>query len=166
MNRGAIYTGSFNPFHNGHLDIIRRASTIFDFVVVAVANNSNKSYIVSAEERATMIRAAINARDNTRWQDKIKVIILPEDEIVAEFAVKEEIDVIIRGIRNASDLDLENVMSAVNRDNGMETLYMPCDPKYSMISSSMIRECLHHNISIANYVPISIYPSIKEYYTL
>lgn len=164
MPKIAMYTGSFNPFHNGHLDIIRRASMIFDAVIVVVANNSGKRYTVSAKERATMIRTVITSRDDI-WQDKIEVIVLPENETVAEFAIKEEIDVIIRGIRNGSDLEFENVMSAVNRDNGIETLYMPCSPEYSFISSSMIRECLQHNLSITKYIPISIYPLIKEYYT-
>lgn len=163
MPKIAMYTGSFNPFHNGHLDIIRRASMIFDSVIVAVANNVGKRYTVSAEERATMIRAAIAARDDI-WQDRIEVLVLPTNETAADFAINEEIDIIIRGIRNAADLEFENVMSAVNRDNGMETLYMPCSPEYSFISSSMIKECLQHNMSIATYVPISIYPFIKELY--
>lgn len=163
MPKIAMYTGSFNPFHNGHLDIIRRASIIFDSVIVAVANSIGKRYTVSAEERATMVRAAIAARDDI-WQDRIEVIVLPENETAADFAINKEIDVIIRGVRNAADLEFENVMSAVNRDNGMETLYMPCSPEYSFISSSMIKECLQHNISITSYVPISIYPFIKELY--
>lgn len=122
MPKIAMYTGSFNPFHNGHLDIIRRASMIFDAVIVAVANNTGKRYTISAEERATMIRAAIATRDDI-WQDRIEVLVLPENETAADFAINEEIDIIIRGVRNAADLEFENVMSAVKE--WIEFLFSP-----------------------------------------
>ncbi len=162
MNKIALYSGSFNPVHNGHLDIIRRAAIQFDNVIVVVANNSGKRYPISAEERANMVRLALNADLNIL--DNIEIIVLPEDQSIADFALKEEIDIIIRGIRNSTDLDYENTMAYVNREEGIETFYLPSNPKYSCISSTMIRECVKHKLSITPYVPLSLISLIKEYY--
>ena len=158
----AMYSGSFNPVHNGHLDIIKRASEIFDTLIVLIADNPNKEYNVSAEVRAELILKALEGYDT----EKIEVVILPKGYTVAEFALNEEIDVIIRGVRDSKDLEFENVMSYVNRNNGVETLYMPSNPEYSMISSTMIKDCLRYGILITKYVPPNIYPYIKKYYVL
>ena len=158
----AMYSGSFNPIHNGHLDIIKRASEIFDTLIILIADNPNKKYNVSAEIRAELILKALDGYD----AEKIEVVILPKGYTVAEFALNEEIDVIIRGIRDSKDLEFENVMSYVNRNNGIETLYMPSNPEYSMISSTMIKDCLRYGILITKYVPLNIYPYIKKYYVL
>ena len=160
----ALYSGSFDPVHNGHLDIIRRASEIFDTLIVLIADNPNKKYTVSPEDRAELILKAFDENVGLDTQ-KIEVVILPKAYTVSEFALNEEIDVIIRGVRDFKDLEFENVMSYVNRNNGVETLYMPCNPEYSMISSSMIKDCLKYGILVTRYVPLNIYPYIKKYYS-
>ena len=141
----ALYSGSFDPVHNGHLDIIRRASEIFDTLIVLIADNPNKKYNVSPEDRAELILKALDEIVGIDGE-KIEVVILPKGCTVAEFALNEEIDVIIRGVRDSKDLEFENIMSYVNRNNGIETLYMPSNPEYSMISSTMIKDCLRYGI--------------------
>ena len=162
MSKTALYSGSFNPIHIGHLDIILRAAIQFDNVIVVVANNSDKRYSVSAEERANMVRLAIT--NNFNFPNNIEVIVLPDNQSIVDFAIREEVDVIIRGIRNSTDLDYENTMAYVNREEGIETFYLPSNPKYICISSSMVRECVKHKLSITQYVPLSLITLIKEYY--
>lgn len=162
MSKTALYSGSFNPIHIGHLDIILRAAIQFDNVIVVVANNSGKKYSVSAEERASMVRLAIT--NDFNFPNNIEVIVLPDNQSIVDFAIREEVDVIIRGIRNSTDLDYENTMSYVNREEGIETFYLPSNPKYICISSSMVRECVKHKLSITQYVPLSLITLIKEYY--
>lgn len=162
MSKIALYSGSFNPIHIGHLDIILRAAIQFDSVIVVVANNSDKRYSVSAEERANMVRLAIT--NNFNFPNNVEVIVLPDNQSIVDFAIREEVDVIIRGIRNSTDLDYENTMAYVNREEGIETFYLPSNPKYICISSSMVRECVKHGLSITQYVPLSLITLIKEYY--
>lgn len=162
MSKTALYSGSFNPIHIGHLDIILRAAIQFDSVIVVVANNSGKRYSVSAEERANMVRLAIT--NNFNFPNNVEVIVLPDNQSIADFAIREEVDVIIRGIRNSTDLDYENTMAYVNREEEIETFYLPSNSKYICISSSMVRECVKHGLSITQYVPLSLITLIKEYY--
>ena len=162
MSKIALYIGSFNPVHIGHLDIILRAAIQFDSVIVVVANNSDKRYSVSAEERANMVRLAIT--NNFNFPNNVEVIVLPDNQSIVDFAIREEVDIIIRGIRNNTDLDYENTMAYVNREEGIETFYLPSNPKYICISSSMVRECVKHGLSITQYVPLNLITLIKEYY--
>lgn len=157
----AVYAGSFNPIHLGHIDIIKRAIKIFGNVVVIVTDNSNKHYTVSIEERIDLVLQAIEAEMLEQYVDVVR---LEENESVADFCMAECVDVLIRGIRSNSDMNFEFTAAEVNRDNKIETVFLPCSPIYSNYSSGMVRECIKYDIPIAKYVPISIMPIIKTKY--
>jgi pantetheine-phosphate adenylyltransferase len=157
----AAYAGSFNPIHLGHLNIIKRAVKIFGNVIVIVTNNSAKQYKVSIEDRIRMVQVAIEAE---MLDSFVEVVSLEEDETVADFCAVENVDVLVRGIRSSADMSFELMMAEVNRDNKIETIFLSCDPVYSNFSSTMVRECVKYSMPIIKYVPLSIFPYVKEYY--
>ena len=157
----AVYAGSFNPIHLGHLDIIKRAVKIFGNVIVIVTDNSAKHYAVSVEDRMSLVQQAI---ESEMLDSYVKVTRLEEGESVADFCMAEVVDVLVRGIRSSADMNFELMMAEVNRDNKIETVFLPCEPAYSNYSSTMVRECIKYNMPIARYVPIGIMPIIKEKY--
>ena len=145
----AIYPGSFSPPTLGHLDIIRRAAKLFDEVVVAVMSQSEKSYLFSLDERKDMLRRVLTGVPNAR--------VVSDTGLLADVAKREGADVILRGIRDASDLPLEMQMAAANRQiGGVDTVFLVCSPEYSLLSSSIVRDCARHRAPIAGMVPPEI----------
>jgi len=145
----AIYPGSFSPPTLGHLDIIRRAAKLFDEVVVAVLSQSEKSYLFSLDERKDMLRRVLTGVPNAR--------VVSDTGLLADVAKREGADVILRGIRDASDLPLEMQMAAANRQiGGVDTVFLVCSPEYSLLSSSIVRDCARHRAPIAGMVPPEI----------
>ena len=129
-----IYAGSFSPPTLGHLDIIRRASALFDEVVVAVLSQSEKQYLFSLEKRREMLA-----------------------RVTGDLARREGADAILRGIRDASDLPLEMQMATANRQiGGLDTVFLICSPLYSLLSSSIVRDCARHGAPIEGMVPEQI----------
>ena len=157
----AVYAGSFNPIHLGHMDIIKRAVRIFGKVVIIVTDNSSKHYEVSIEKRMHLVRLAVEAEMLDSYVD---VVHLEEGETVADFCMTENVDVLVRGVRTGADLPFELMMAEVNRDNKIETVFLPCDPVHCNFSSTMVRECVKYNMPITRYVPLSAFPYIKDYY--
>ncbi|NLD60270.1 MAG: pantetheine-phosphate adenylyltransferase [Clostridiales bacterium] len=145
----AIYPGSFSPPTLGHLDIIRRAAKLFGEVVVAVLSQSEKRYLFSLEERKDMLRRILIGVPNAR--------VVSDTGLLADVAKREGADVILRGIRDASDLPLEMQMAAANRQiGGVDTVFLVCSPEYSLLSSSIVRDCARHRAPIAGMVPPEI----------
>ena len=131
----AICPGSFDPITLGHLNIIRRASRIFDKVVVCVMNNASKtSTMFSAEERVDMIRRSVSRFPN--------VTVDYYSGLLAEYASRFEKAVIVKGLRAASDFEYEFQMDLVNKKlkAGLETLFLASSEKYTFLSSSVVRE--------------------------
>ena len=127
-----IYAGSFSPPTLGHLDIIRRAAAMFDEVVVAVLSQSEKTYLFSLEKRREMLARVTDDLANVR--------VVADTGMLVELARREGADVILRGIRDASDLPLEMQMATANRQ----------------ISSSIVRDCARHGAPIESMVPEQI----------
>ena len=145
----AIYAGSFSPPTLGHLDIIRRASVLFDEVVVAVLGSEAKQYIFSPRERVEMLRAVTAELPNVRT--------VSDGGMLVDLVARERADVILRGLRNPEDLTYEMQMAQANRDiGGAETLFMACRAEYSLISSTIVRECAAHGAPITSMVPEQI----------
>jgi len=143
----AIYPGSFDPPTNGHLDIMRRASEIFDHLEVVIADNSQKRYLFSAAERFEMITNMVAELPNvevTTWQG-----------LIVDFAQKVGARVIVRGVRALSDFDYEFELSLMNRvlNPKIETLFMPTDQKYFVLRSSGIKELALFGGDISEMVP-------------
>lgn len=132
----AICAGSFDPPTLGHLNIIERALKIFDELIVAVAINTTKKPILSAEERVQLLKELL--------QDYPKVTVTSFEGLLVEFAKKEKIKTLLRGIRNMSDYEYESQMALVNKSLNpeIETIYMMTEGKYSHLSSTFIREIL------------------------
>ena len=153
----AVYAGSFSPPTTGHLDIIRRASALFDRVVVAVLSQENKAYLFSPEERWEMLLEITKDLRNVR--------VVFDTGLLIDVVRRESADVIVRGLRNASDLLYEMQVAEANRQiGGVETVFISSLPEYSMISSTIVRECASHGAPIESMVPGEIAGKIYAAY--
>lgn len=143
----AIYPGSFDPITNGHLDVIGRASKLFDEVVVGVLSNSSKSPMFTVEERVLLIQEAVKAFPNVRVEHF--------EGLLVDYVKSNQIDVIIKGLRAISDFEAEFQMAAMNRHlgEGTETVFLMTDVHYSYLSSSLVKEVFKFNGDIKGLVP-------------
>lgn len=146
----AVYPGSFDPFSNGHLDIVKRASKLFDEIHVLVSNNIFKKTIFTATERIEMIK------DCTK--DIPNLIVTSFDGLVVQYCKENEISVIIRGLRNYTDYEAEFSLYQYNKDiySKVETILLLPSTKTQFVSSSAIKELLNFNCDISKYVPQEI----------
>lgn len=153
----AVYAGSFSPPTKGHLDIIRRAAGLFDEVIVAVLSQESKRYLFSPEERRNMLLEITRGLENVR--------VVSDTGLLVDVVRREGADVIVRGLRNSSDLLFEMQMAEANRQIGnIETVFISCLPEYSMISSTIVRDCASHGAPIASMVPQEIVGKIYAAY--
>ncbi len=155
----AIYPGSFDPITNGHLDLIERSSKLFDRLIVAVSNKSvSKKYLFSVNERIDLIN------DNIVKYKNVEVKIF--DELLVNFANRNDANIIIRGLRALSDFESEFQMSLMNRklSSNIETIFLMPHEKYTYTSSSLIKEVLSLGGPVNDYVPSSVVKALKEKY--
>ena len=152
----AIYPGSFDPVTLGHLDIIKRASKIFDELIVGVLNNNSKSPLFSVEKRVKML--------NEVTRDMTNVIVVPFDGLLVEFAKKMDACMIVRGLRAITDFEYEIQMSQTNHklEPEVETMFLTTNLKYSYLSSTIVREVAAFGGDISQFVPDTVAKSIKE----
>jgi pantetheine-phosphate adenylyltransferase len=143
----AIYPGSFDPVSNGHLDIIKRASSIFDTVYILVSFNPNKKYCFTDEERVEMMKIATKEIPN--------VIVEGSSSLVLDYARSKKASVIIRGLRNFIDYQNEITLFQFNRsiDNKIDTFILFPSADNLFLSSSAIKELVLFGGDISNYVP-------------
>ena len=146
----AVYPGSFDPFSNGHLDIVKRASKLFDEIHVLVSNNIFKKTIFSTEERINLIKKCT--------KDIPNLVITSFDGLVVNYCKDNEISIIIRGLRNYSDYEAEFSLYQYNKDiyPNVETILLLPSTKTQFVSSSAIKELLNFNCDISKYVPKEI----------
>lgn len=153
----AIYAGSFSPPTFGHLDVIRRGAAMFDELVVAVLSQQAKQYLFSPETRMEMLKSITSEFPNVR--------VVMDTGLLVDVAKREGADVILRGLRNSSDLLFEMQMAEANRKIGnIETVFISCLPEYSMISSTIVRDCASHGAPIDAMVPEEIIGKIYAAY--
>ena len=153
----AICPGSFDPITLGHLNIIRRASRIFDRVVVCVMFNSTKtSPMFSVEERVDMVRRAVAIYPN--------VTVDSSDGLLAEYARQFDGAVVVKGLRAASDFEYEFQMNLINKkiNPEMETMFLTSSEKYTFLSSSIVREMARYDADLTGLVPDEIIDEIRE----
>jgi pantetheine-phosphate adenylyltransferase len=144
--RRAVCPGSFDPFHLGHLDIIGRASPLYDEIVVAVLVNKGKASLFSVEERIEMLTSVTAKYGNVRVDSFHGLLV--------HYCQAHDIPVVIRGIRAVSDFDYELKMAQMNHGlTGLETLFMPTNPEFSFLSSSLVKEIATWDGDVGRLVP-------------
>ena len=153
----AIYPGSFDPITSGHLNIIRRASKIFDKLIICVMVNAGKhSPMFTREERVDMIRRVTTDIPN--------VEVDCSNELLAEYARRKGGCVIIKGLRAGSDFENEFQMAMINRkiNPELDTLFLTAEHQYMYMSSSMVKELASYNVNLSDFLPEQIIPDVKE----
>jgi len=152
----AIYPGTFDPITYGHIDIIKRASIIFDEVIVAVAENREKKPLFSLPERVAMVKDSIRSLSNVRVDSF--------DNLVVDYAKKKGARVMIRGMRMISDFEYEFQMALTNRklSGAVETIFMVPHEKYSYVSSKLIKEAAFLGANLKAFVPKKVETALKK----
>ena len=157
MNKNkAVYPGSFDPLTNGHIDIIKRASDMYDEVTVALLVNTSKKGLLSFEERLEILRT-----ETARFSN-VKVDFF--DGLLVEYCREKGIKVIIRGLRAVSDYEYEMQIAQMNRNlnNSVETIFLMTNTKYSFLSSSVVKEVAKFGGDISEIVPKSVDDKLKQ----
>ena len=154
--RKAIFAGSFDPITNGHLDIIERASKIFDELQIGVLYNPNKKGLFNFEERVKLIESCTSNLEN------IKVVSF--EGLLVDYCEANGIDTLVRGIRSSADVEYELQMAHMNKElnSNIETIILPTSTKYSFISSSLVKELVSFNADIKNLVPNVVLEELKK----
>lgn len=154
----ALYSGSFDPVTLGHLDIIKRAANVFDEVVVAVLNNKAKNPLFSVEERVNMLKETTQELPNVR--------ITSFSGLLVDFAKKEEINVIVRGLRAITDFEYELQMAQTNHEllPEVDTMFLTTNILYSYVSSTIVKEVASYGGDVSHFVPECITERIRDKY--
>ncbi|MEM7009672.1 MAG: pantetheine-phosphate adenylyltransferase [Thermodesulfobacteriota bacterium] len=152
----AIYPGSFDPFTNGHKNIIERGVKVFDQVIVAVAHNTTKKTVFSVEERVEIINEVFKDRDD------VKVDYF--EGLLVEYIKRMGTNIVLRGMRTVSDFEFEMQMALANKtlSSELETVFMVTDSEYSHISSSVIKEVISLNGTAPHMVPEVVEKRLRE----
>lgn len=157
-----VCPGSFDPITSGHLDIINRASILYDRVVVGVAVNPGKTPLFSAAKRAEMAKQAINEHCH-----KGNVEVDNFDSLLIEFAKKHDASVVIKGLRAVTDFEHEFQMAQLNRVMApeIETVFLIASARFTYLSSSAIREIASYGGNIKGLVPENVEISLREHFS-
>jgi pantetheine-phosphate adenylyltransferase len=144
--RRVVCPGSFDPVTNGHLDIISRAASLYDEVVVAVLLNPSKTPLFTVDERVEILRDVLKEQPNVR--------VAGFDGLIVNFCRANDISAIVKGLRAVSDFDYEMQMAQMNYSQaGVETLFMTTNPLYAFLSSSLVKEFAKYQGDVSGLVP-------------
>jgi pantetheine-phosphate adenylyltransferase len=156
----AIYPGSFDPITNGHLDIIKRASNIFDKVIVVIAENSKKQSFFSIEEKKDMIKEVVKHIRGVEVQSF--------DGLLIECVRSNKANVILRGMRAISDFEYESQFALINKKMApeIETIFMVTSTKYSYLNSSIVKEIASLSGCVSDLVPTYVARQLKKKFNL
>jgi pantetheine-phosphate adenylyltransferase len=153
--RRAVCPGSFDPVTKGHLDIVRRAATLFDEVVVAVGVNVSKSRLFSADERLAMLKEGVQELDNVRVEGFTGLI--------TTYCQEAGAGAIVKGLRSGTDFDYELQMAQMNAHlTGVETVFVVADPAYGFVSSSLVKEVASYGGDVSDLVPDFVLGPLTE----
>ena len=149
----ALCPGSFDPPTNGHLDVINRAITTFDRVVVGVVENPSKQPFMPAADRVDLLNELLEGRAEVEAFEGLLV----------DFAREKRVDLVVKGLRAVSDFDYELQMAQMNRTlAGVETFFIPTNPQWSYLSSSLVREVARLGGEVDSLVPEAVVRILKE----
>jgi pantetheine-phosphate adenylyltransferase len=153
--RRAVCPGSFDPPTNGHLDVIGRASALFDEIVVAVLVNKNKKSLFTVDERMAMLREIVAPYPNVRVDSFHGLLV--------DYCRDNDIRAIVKGLRVVTDFEYELQMAQMNqRLSGVDTLFMSTSPDYSFVSSSLVKEVATYGGDVAHLLPESVHRHLLE----
>jgi len=158
-HKTVIYPGTFDPIHMGHIDIVERASRIFDEVIIAIAVNIDKNPLFTIQERMDLADGATSHLKNIKT--------LSTEGLIADFAKEHSACGLIRGLRHVSDFEFEFQMATMNNhlNPDVSTLLMVTSDKYVHINSSMVKNVSKLNGDIAKYVPKNVLSALKAKFT-
>ena len=157
MKRIALFPGSFDPLTMGHMDTIERGAKLFDELIIGIfVNTSKKSYFTS-EEKLAIVKESVKHIPNVR-------VITQENELTVSVAEKLGAKFLLRGIRSIKDYEHEKEIALMNRhlDQELETVFLLAEPKYSHISSSILKEVWTFNGDVKEYLPEAVYQALEE----
>ena len=163
MNKIAIYPGTFDPITYGHIDVIKKGLKLFDKIVVAVSDADNKNYLFSSEERILIVKKALLSDLKL---NKKKIIIISFTSLTTDLCKKFKSNIILRGLRAASDFEYEFQLAGMNRklNNNIETLFLRSDVENQIISSRLVKEIVKLKGNIKKFTTKSTIKFIKKKY--
>ncbi|MBQ8835221.1 MAG: pantetheine-phosphate adenylyltransferase [Oscillospiraceae bacterium] len=152
----AIYPGSFDPVTIGHLNIIQRAATIFDKLIVCVMVNAGKNPMFTLEERVDLIRRVTDDLPNVEVDSS--------SELLADYARRRGSCVIVKGLRAGSDFENEFQMALINKkiNPELDTMFLTAESQYMYLSSSMVKELGHYGVDLSDFLPEKIIPDFQN----
>jgi len=156
MEKIAIYPGTFDPITLGHIDVINRASKIFDRIIVSIAINQKKQTLFSLEERLELATEALKDYTNI----EVKLV----RGLIVDFAIEMKATALIRGLRAVSDFEYEFQIALMNKKiaNKIDTVFLMPDEKYTYLNSSIIRELSSYGKDVSDFVPTIVSIKLKE----
>jgi len=154
--KSAIYSGTFDPITKGHIDIVQRSLKVFDKLIIAVAESKEKKTMFSLEKRVEMIQKSTSSFD--------RIEVKPFKNLLVQFLETENIDFVIRGLRNGVDFEYERDMHYANKSlyKDIETIYLNSTLEDSFVSSSVVRTLIRYNGSIKHLVPDEVLEYIEN----
>lgn len=157
-DRIAIYAGTFDPVTFGHIDVLERASLLFDKVIISVAGSSSKKTEFTVDERIEMISDCIKKLPNVKVESFVGLLV--------EYAKKKNASVIVRGLRAISDFEYEFQMALTNRKiaEDITTVFLMPNEKYTYLNSTLVREIALHGGDVSPFVPRNVLKKLKEKY--
>ena len=163
MNKVAIYPGTFDPITYGHIDVIKKSLKLFDKIIVAVSEVSEKNYLFSSEERINIVNKALF---KDLKLNKKKIIVVSFGSLTTDLCKKYKSNIILRGLRAVSDFEYEFQLAGMNRklNNNIETIFLMSDVENQIISSKFVKEIVKLNGDIKKFTTKSTIKSLKDKY--
>ena len=160
--RIALYPGTFDPMTLGHLDILKRASSLCDKLVVAVAINRNKNPLFSLDERVEMIENVVSS-----FRERIEVEVKPFEGLLIHYTEQVGATMIVRGLRAVSDFEYEFQMAGMNDrlNPNIETVFLMADPQYQTIASRLVKEIARLGGNVSQFVTPEVEFRLKDKFT-
>lgn len=161
MKTLALYPGSFDPITFGHLDILQRATELFDHIIVTIAINNRKESVFTGDEREKLIRACLDGKE---WAENVEIEQFTG--LLVDFAKKKKAKTLVRGVRQISDFEYEFRMALTNRRLApdVDTVFLMPNEQLTFISASLVKEVAYWNGDLSSFVPEHVAEALREKY--